>query len=166
MDDGPVRGFEAMMASIDSSVYLVTAAADGRRAGCLVGFAAQMSIEPERFVAGISRQNHTYPIAAATGHLGVHVVSREHLDLVRLFGGETGDEVDKFERCRWVPGPHGVPILSDAEAWFVGRVLARHDVGDHTCHVLAPVAGGGSAGGRGGLAGLADVDDLEPGHPA
>jgi hypothetical protein len=26
-------------------------------------------------------------------------------ELAELFGGETGDEVDKFDRCEWRPGP-------------------------------------------------------------
>ena len=35
----------------------------------------------------------------------VHFVPEEAEDLAELFGGETGDEVDKFERCAWRPGP-------------------------------------------------------------
>src|SRR5207248_6722269 len=30
-----------------------------------------------------------------------------------LFGARTGDEVDKFTRCRWTSGPAGVPLLDD-----------------------------------------------------
>jgi flavin reductase (DIM6/NTAB) family NADH-FMN oxidoreductase RutF len=37
----------------------------------------------------------------------VHFLGRAQLPLAELFGGETGDEVDKFELCEWEPGPGG-----------------------------------------------------------
>ncbi|EGD54280.1 flavin reductase family protein [Gordonia neofelifaecis] len=161
--------FEEMMTTVESPVYLVTTVAGDRRSGCLVGFAAQMSIDPSRFVLGISRANHTHAVAAEADHLAVHVVGRDHLDLVRLFGSETGDEIDKFDRCSWTEGPFGLPVLTDAGIWFAGRVLDRIDVGgDHTCYVLEPVGGAipGHSAVRGDWVGAADVDQLDPGHQA
>ncbi|ALG85747.1 flavin reductase family protein [Gordonia phthalatica] len=161
--------FDAMMDSVDSTVYLVTAAAGGERSGCLVGFATQISIEPLRFLVGISKANHTHGVAAAADHLAVHVVGREHMDLVRLFAGETGDEIDKFAHCDWHEGPHGLPILSDAGIWFAGRVVDRVEFGgDHTGYLLEPDGGEvlDRREARGTWAGLADVDDVTPGHPS
>jgi flavin reductase (DIM6/NTAB) family NADH-FMN oxidoreductase RutF len=60
--------------------------------------------------------------------------------LAELFGGQTGDEVDKFARCAWHEGPERVPILDECPNWFVGRVLWRADAGDHDLFVLEPVA--------------------------
>ena len=61
--------------------------------------------------------------------------------LIELFGGETGDDVDKFARCTWSDGPGGVPVLDDVAAWMVGRIVERYDFGDHVGHLLEPVAG-------------------------
>ena len=58
--------------------------------------------------------------------LGVHCVPADAPALAELFGGETGDEVDKFARCEWHDGPEGVPILDACANWFVGRVLRSH----------------------------------------
>jgi flavin reductase (DIM6/NTAB) family NADH-FMN oxidoreductase RutF len=58
-----------------------------------------------------------------------------------------------------------MPILDDAEGWFVGQVLNRYDVGDHVGHLLEPV-GGGVPERFEQLVTLADVRDLEPGHEA
>ena len=60
--------------------------------------------------------------------------------LAELFGGQTGDRVDKFAHCEWRPGPAGVPILVRCENWFAGRVLERLDAGDHDAFLLAPIA--------------------------
>ncbi len=62
-------------------------------------------------------------------------------ELAVLFGGETGDEVDKFARCRWRPGIDGTPVLEELENWFAGRVLTRIDFGDHCGHLLEPIDG-------------------------
>jgi flavin reductase (DIM6/NTAB) family NADH-FMN oxidoreductase RutF len=70
----------------------------------------------------------------------VHFVPEEGRELAELFGGETGDEIDKFERCEWHEGPEGVPIVDGCPNWFVGRVVHRLDAGDHEGLVLEPVA--------------------------
>lgn len=155
--------FDAMMETTDSTVYLVTTATGGERSGCLVGFAAQMSIDPLRFVLGISAVNHTHAVAAAADYLAVHVIDHDHPALVQLFAGETGDEIDKFAHCDWSEGPHGLPILTDAGIWFAGRILDRVDVGgDHTCYVLEPA--GGSVRARRAWLTESGVD-VAAGHP-
>ncbi|XRQ16231.1 flavin reductase family protein, partial [Actinomadura welshii] len=105
----------------------------GSPAGCLVGFTTQTSIEPFRFLVCLSRQNQTYRTAEAATVLAVHVLGRDEdqRELAALFGSETGDEVDKFARCSWQPGPEGVPLLSGAQRHLVGRILERVTLGDH-----------------------------------
>jgi flavin reductase (DIM6/NTAB) family NADH-FMN oxidoreductase RutF len=41
-------------------MLIVTAEADGQRAGGLVGFATHCSIDPPRFLLCLSRRNRTY----------------------------------------------------------------------------------------------------------
>jgi flavin reductase (DIM6/NTAB) family NADH-FMN oxidoreductase RutF len=75
-------------------MFIVTAVAGRQRAGCLVGFATQTSIHPPRML--------------------VH--------LTELFGGETGDDVDKFARTEWDEGPRGLPIVRGCPGgWWVTR---------------------------------------------
>lgn len=158
--------FETIVGLLNYPMFVVTTRVGDDRAGCLVGFTSQVSIHPARFLVGLSKRNHTYRVAArGATHLAVHLLTREHCDLARLFGGETGDRVDKFTRCSWRDGPEGLPILSAAPAWFAGRVLGRFDLGDHVGHLTEPVAG--SAPPRlHDLVTFADVKDLEPGHEA
>ena len=160
-----MEAFEKLVSLLDYPMYVVTTSADGRSAGCLVGFTSQVSIGPPRFLVGLSKRNHTYRVAQHADHLAVHLVPRRHSELARLFGSETGDTADKFARCRWTSGPHGLPILDDAAGWFAGAVLGRFDVGDHVGFLLEPVAG--DAPDRfDELVTFADVRDLEPGHEA
>ncbi|MEW2086779.1 flavin reductase family protein [Streptomyces sp. NPDC005283] len=144
---------------------VVTAAREGQQAGCLVGFASQCSLRPPRFVVWLSKANRTYRVALGAPFLGVHLLRRDQHELARLFGGESGDDVDKFARTPWRPGPGGVPLLTDACAWLVGKVERRADWGDHVGFHLTPVEACADPLPRGPLLCLSDVAHLAPGHP-
>jgi flavin reductase (DIM6/NTAB) family NADH-FMN oxidoreductase RutF len=159
-----VEDFDALVGAIDYPLYIVTTVnRGGERAGCLIGFATQGSIEPPRFLAGLSKANHTFRVAQTATHLAVHVLARDDHDLAELFGGETGDETDKFARCEYHEGPYRLPILDGVDAWFVGEVIDRFDLGDHVGHLLAPVA---VQVARPANLLSGDASDIEAGHPA
>ena len=132
--------FHALVGDLEYPMFIVTARAGDELLGCLVGFATQASIEPPRFAVCLSHNNRTFRRGGQAELLAVHCVPADAEGLARLFGGETGDEADKFARCRWHDGPGGVPILDECPNWFVGRVVWRHDAGDHDVFLLEPVA--------------------------
>ena len=133
--------FNALVGDLEYPMFIVTARAGDEPLGCLIGFATQTSIDPPRFAVCLSHENRTYRRGRDAELLGVHCVPAHAVPLAQLFGGETGDEVDKFARCSWHEGPGGVPILDECPNWFVGRVLWREDAGDHDAFLLEPVAG-------------------------
>lgn len=164
-NDGGAAAFDKLAALLDYPMFVVTTVADGHRSGCLVGFTSQTSINPPRFLVGISRKNHTYTVAKDAEHLAVHVLPRGEKALATLFGEKTGDDTDKFDECAWQSGPEGLPILDAAAAWFVGKIIGRFDLGDHVGHLIEPVAGS-APDTIGELITFSDVHDLEPGHDA
>ena len=157
-----MKVFERLVARLDAPMFVVTT---GRpeRAGCLIGFATQTSVKPPRFLACISEKNRTYDAVCAADVVVVHLLGDEHRAIAELFGGETGDEVDKFELCAWRPGPGDAPVLDDCVGWFAGRVLERHRLGDHVGMLLEPFDGED----RGGAPelGFQDAKEIDPGHP-
>ena len=156
-----------LVADLDYPMVVVTAAVpDGRRAGCLVGFWTQSSIDPPRAIVCLSKANHTHGVAAGATVLAVHFLGEGDRALAEHFGTETGDDVDKFAGCTWTPGPEGVPLLTGASrGWFAGRVLQRVDAGDHTAYFLRPFAGE-SRDPKVAQLGFGTVKDLDPGHDA
>ncbi|MEV0354695.1 flavin reductase family protein [Nocardia sp. NPDC050697] len=156
---------EAVIAAADFPVFVVTTRAGDENSGCLVGFTAQVSIDPLRFLVGLSQRNHTHAVAARADRLNVHLLGRDRVELAALFGSETGDEIDKFTRCAWHPDRHGLPVLDEAAGWFGGAILERHDFGDHTVLLLAPDTGAAPPADISTLRFLM-VDHLEPGHDA
>jgi len=155
--------FDDLLASADTAMTIVTTQAAGERAGCLVGFQAQCSIEPRRYVVWLSKANHTARVGVRADHLAVHFLTEDDLDLAALFGGTSGDEVDKFAGCDWTPGPGDVPVLVRCPNHLVGRRIAVLDEGsDHVCVVLEPVEVRST--GRFRPLRLSQVVDIEPGH--
>ncbi len=164
--DDPNASVQALVATIDYPMLVVTAAgADGERAGCLVGFATQCSIEPPRFLVCISKRNHTFRVARSAEVVVVHFLARGDLDVAKLFGEHSGDEIDKFARCEWEPGPGGAPVLRACRGWVAGQVLDRFDCGDHVAFLLEPVAADAVRAETTQL-GFQDARDLDPGHDA
>ena len=155
---------QRLVADLDYPMLIVTAADGERRRGCLVGFSTQCSIDPSRFLICLSKRNATYRVARDADVLAVHFLTTADREISELFGEQTGDQVDKFEQCEWQPGPGGVPLLSAGAGYYVGRVLERHDVGDHVAFLLEPFEAEFRR--RGAQLGFRDVKDMEPGHEA
>jgi flavin reductase (DIM6/NTAB) family NADH-FMN oxidoreductase RutF len=162
MTTGRDREF-ALSGAFPAPAFVVTACAADRRAGCVVGFATEVSIHPARFLACISRLNATFAVANAAERLAVHAVTAAQRELAELFGGETGDDVDKFSLCEWTAAADGSPILTACPTWFLGRIVERIDLGDHVGFVLHPESW--HDGGAIAQLTVRDLGEIVPGHP-
>jgi flavin reductase (DIM6/NTAB) family NADH-FMN oxidoreductase RutF len=160
-----VGSFDDVTELLDYPMFVVTTAAGGENAGCLVGFASQVSINPARFLVGLSDKNHTHRVARDAVRLVVHLLDAGSHELAALFGGTSGDDSDKFSRCEWTPGPDDVPVLDEAAAWFSGRILEHQPAGDHR-GFLIEIDSAEVRRKPDRLLTLSDVTDLEPGHEA
>ncbi len=156
--------FLKLAGSLDYPLFIVTATDGERREGCVIGFATQSSFDPPRFLACLSRENRTYRLGLVADALAVHLIPRARDDLAELFGGKTGDDVDKFERCAWHAGPRGLPILDGCPSWFAGTIQARLNLGDHVGFLLDPFKAQYEPG-QEIVFFQAVKDAIEPGHP-
>ena len=139
---GTEQGFAEVMGSLDAPMAIVTTVSlDGEtRAGCLVGFHAQCSIEPARYVVWLSKANHTYRVGSLAARFAVHWLAEGDDDLAEHFGTLTGNEVDKFADVPWVDGGDGLPVLERvANRLIAGRHTLVDDGSDHVCLVLDPI---------------------------
>jgi flavin reductase (DIM6/NTAB) family NADH-FMN oxidoreductase RutF len=155
--------FSTLAASLDTPLIVVTAVEGQERAGCLVGFHTQTSIDPDRYGVWLSKANHTYRVALRSSHLAIHFLTSDDLPLAARFGTLTGDDVDKFAGLRTGQGPGGVPVLQDCPHWVVGRrTVLLDEGGDHVCLVTEPVSANTS--GRFVPLRLSAAGHLTPGH--
>lgn len=156
-------GFGDIASSLDAPLIVVTAAEGQERAGCLVGFHTQSSIDPMRYCVWLSKANYTYRVALHSTHLVVHFLTASDLQLAQHFGTLTGDSADKFAGVPARPGPGGVPVLEDCPHWLAGRrTTLVDDGGDHVCMMIEPVAM--HTGGPFRPLRLSHAAAFEPGH--
>lgn len=139
------RTLEDLCGDLSYPMVAVSASSDdGETDACLVGFSTQISIDPWRYLVGLSVQNRTFQIAQTCSVLAVHFLRSGQEDLARLLGATSArdPDADKLERLSslWAEGPKGSVLVDGCDDWFVGEVLARHPFGDHVVHVLEPVA--------------------------
>jgi flavin reductase (DIM6/NTAB) family NADH-FMN oxidoreductase RutF len=159
-----VDTFESLAGEIDYPMYVVTAASDDDRAGCLVGFLSQCSIDPARVMVWLSKRNRTYRVAVGSDVVVVHLLRAGDDAIAELFGGTTGDEADKFDWPSFEDGPSGVPVLDGCD-WFAGRVLSEIDGGDHAGFLIEPFGGRIERAGTPQL-GFQATRSIDPGHDA
>ena len=62
------EAFGKLVSLLDYPMFVVTTRADDEPAGCLVGFASQVSITPPRFLVGLSKRNYTYRVATTSAY--------------------------------------------------------------------------------------------------
>ena len=98
------EAFDSLVTHMDTAMIVLTASDGRERAGCLVGFHTQCSIDPVRYCFWLSKANRTCRVALFASHFAVHFLDRADHDIAVLFGANTGDEVDKFADIEWQPG--------------------------------------------------------------
>lgn len=170
--------FDRITQTIDAPLVVVTAADGDERAGCVVGFHTQCSLDPLRYALWLSKANRTYRVALRSEYLGVHLLAAADRQLGMWFGGHSGDDVDTFSGVDVDPGPGGLPLLRQARARFAGRrVSLFDDGGDHACFIVEVGPGPGpdsapapgpegatTAGSDAELLRVSDLSNIEPGH--
>ena len=156
-------GLDDLMGSVDSPLIVVTTSAEGERAGCLVGFHSQTSIDPEHYCFWLSKANHTYRVALRSERFAVHFLTDVDRESARHFGSLSGTETDKFAGLDFTVTEDGVPLLADLpNRLIVERIAMLDDGSDHVCltaRVLATETTGGFASLR-----PSQLGDLTPGH--
>ncbi|MDI5941274.1 flavin reductase family protein [Micromonospora sp. PTRAS2] len=105
-----------------------------------VGFTAtsftSVSLEPPVVSFCLGLASSAWPTVARARHVAVHLLAQHQRDLARTFAA-TG--IDRFAHpTRWRVGPEAVPILDDAPAWLLCRVVDRVVVGDHAIVLAEP----------------------------
>jgi flavin reductase (DIM6/NTAB) family NADH-FMN oxidoreductase RutF len=131
----------SLFAQLDRELWLLTAAAAGRRGGLIATFVSQASLVPElpRVLVGLAKQHHTWELVEGSGAFALHLLDEPHLDWVWRFGLRSGRDGDKLDGLAVQAGMTGSPLLAEAPGWLDCRVEARLDTGDRTVYLAEVV---------------------------
>lgn len=118
-------------------LYIVSSGKEGNYNGYIANTAFQVTAEPPQIAIACNRDNHTAKFIEETGYFSISVLQQESRpDIIGLFGYQSGRDVNKFEKIKYISGESGVPIVTeDCIAWFECKLLNKMDVGSHTIYV-------------------------------
>lgn len=154
--------FHALVDRAPPAALVVTAGTGEPRAGCLVTFHCQASIDPLRYMVALSPNNHTTAVASDSRHVAVHWLAAGQRSIAELFGGRCSIQDHTFRRVGWRPWDDGTPLLEEAAGWFVGAIVDRWPMGDHVGFLLDVVDG--SPEGEFAALNASDLGPLPAGH--
>ncbi len=134
---------ESVFRLIDREVWIVTAAAPGKRGGLLASWIMQTSLDPNRpmVAAGIASNHFTTELIDAAGSFGLHLIAADQVELALWFALRSGREIDKLAGLSLRQSESRTPILADCVAWLDCRVVTSFDTGDRRYYWADVVAG-------------------------
>ena len=128
-DAGPfdAEGLRAAFRRAVTSVWVVTAAADGVPAGFTAGSVVSVSLDPPLLSFNLARTASSAPVLLAAGRCAVHLLAEDQEDVARRFAGPSAA---RFAGDGWRWGADGLPELPGAAARLSGRTTAFVPAGD------------------------------------
>ena len=114
-------------------LYIVSALdGQGRRMGCVINTAEQVSSNPYRVLFTLNKENATCGAVQQTGRLAVTILNQKaDMNLIGSFGFKTSGEVDKFAGFD-LRETAGLPWVADAAASvLICKVESMVDAGTH-----------------------------------
>jgi flavin reductase (DIM6/NTAB) family NADH-FMN oxidoreductase RutF len=135
--------FKALLRQQAATVTVVTAPGHPAVSDSPVGFTAtsftSVSLTPPLISFGLAKSASSWPTVERADYVAVHLLAEHQHDVARIFATSG---IDRFARhTAWQPGPHGVPLLDEALAWLVCRVVERVTAGDHVIVLAEPLVG-------------------------
>ncbi|RZQ61415.1 flavin reductase [Amycolatopsis suaedae] len=125
--------FRSAMANLSAAVNVITTDGPHGRAGLTVSAACSVTDSPPTMLVCVNRSARSHGVLLANGRVCVNVLGAEHEDLARYFAGGAGvPPAQRFTDGRWDLDTEGVPVLRDALASVVGRIVAEQTQGSHS----------------------------------
>lgn len=119
-------------------VYVVAVKNAAQEHAFTAAWVMQVSFNPLLIAFSINPEHHSYAILKAGGLCSINVLAKEQLAIAAHFGDSTIR--DKMSVYRWQTAASGMPVLTDALAYFDCQVSHTAPAGDHEiiiCKVLS-----------------------------
>ncbi|WP_218082042.1 flavin reductase family protein [Anthocerotibacter panamensis] len=122
----------AALGKIPSGIFIVTCGAGEQASGMLASWVQQAGFEPPALSVAVRKGRAVEPLLAEAGQpFAVHILTKAMGKTAGHFGKGFAPTEPAFEGIPTRMGKHGVPILTEALAYFECQVRGRLDAGDH-----------------------------------
>lgn len=132
--------FIQALGRVPSGLFIITTAADGKRAGYLASFVQQASLSPVIFSIACHPDRYPYQLMQKSGKFAVNVLLENDKQLMKTFAKGHGENEDPFASLP-LQEIDGIPLLKDALGGAVFNIIEEIKPGDHVIFFGAPVNG-------------------------
>lgn len=114
-------------------IYLISSKDGENMSGYIANTAFQVTAEPPQIAISCHKDNTSAGIIESSGIFALSILEKESdAGLIGLFGYQSGNEDEKFDRVNYSLGKNGAPIiLTHSIAYFECKVVNKFDVGTH-----------------------------------
>jgi flavin reductase (NADH) len=127
------RAFRCAMANLSTAVNVVSTGGPHGLAGMTVSATCSVTDTPPTMLVCIDRSSSSHDTFLDNGRLCVNVLGTDREELAMHFAGATRVPTSKrFVKGSWDFDSYGVPVLRDALASIIGRIVAGQVHGSHT----------------------------------
>jgi flavin reductase (NADH) len=125
--------FRTAMANLSAAVSLVTTDGPEGPAGLTVSAICSVTDAPPTLLVCVNRASNSHDVLVGNGRMAVNILAPAHEELARHFAGAGGTPTrERFSTGVWDRDTWGVPVLEDAIASIVGRIVDHHERGSHS----------------------------------
>ncbi|HSQ95026.1 MAG TPA: flavin reductase family protein [Croceibacterium sp.] len=130
--DDLLESFRSAMRHVAATVYAVTTGKIGERHGILATAVSSLSFEPPSLLVCVNRTASLHEPLACADTFCVNVLGLGNREIAEVFEQARGE--DRFAVGEWAE-VHGVPVLVNAQSYFICRTAHRHEFGTHTIFI-------------------------------
>jgi flavin reductase (DIM6/NTAB) family NADH-FMN oxidoreductase RutF len=128
---------------IDREIWIITAAAGGRRGGLTATAVSIASLDPRQpmLLVGITPSHYTAELIDTSKAFGAHLLRPDQAGVAWNFADGSGRDRDKLAGIATSTSEQGVPILADCRAWLECQCFDRFTAADRILFWADVIAG-------------------------
>ncbi|MBS7651284.1 MAG: flavin reductase family protein [Candidatus Bathyarchaeia archaeon] len=123
---------QTVLDKILNGVTVVTSKAGSKINGLTIAWATQVSFQPPIVAVSVGKTRYTHDMIQSSRIFAVNILHEGQVEVARLFGLQSGRDIDKFATIPYETKVTGAPILKDCLAYLDCEVERAIPVGDHT----------------------------------
>ncbi|MBI3243633.1 MAG: flavin reductase family protein [Chloroflexi bacterium] len=132
MADGSInpREFRNALGRFASGVTIITTEYEGQAHGMTANAFVSVSLNPPLVLASVDHRAHLHRLLPLSGRYGVSILAEDQQPLSDHFAGRKVERLEvSFIR------KHEMPLIGNAAAHLVARLVEAHPAGDHTLYI-------------------------------
>ena len=123
--------------NITYGVFMLATKSGGKVNGCITNTCMQVASNPTRIAISCINANLTCEMLKESGVFSLSILDNTcYFETIKLFGLQSGRDVDKFANIKAPTLENGIPYLSwQTCAVLSCHVVEKHDLGSHTLFI-------------------------------